>query len=64
LTFDKYERFRVAIISSGATVAKSSRNSHFNLTLNNLKEKYNVINIKELCPDANSCLNVYEVSKR
>ena len=62
--FDKYGKFQVAIISSGATVAQSSRNSQFNSILSKLKEKYQVTNIRELCPGSNSCLNVYEVAKR
>ncbi len=62
--FEKFGKFQVAIISSGATVAQSNRNSQFIVMLNKLKEKYTVTNVKELCPGSNSCLNVYEVSRK
>ena len=63
-SFEKYGKFQVIIISSGATVAQSSRNAKYSIILNKLKDKYKVTNTKELCPGSNSCLNVYEVVKR
>lgn len=61
---DKNPNFRVVIISSGATVAQSSRNGQFYDILTNLREKCIVKNLLELCPGSNSCLNIYEVSAR
>jgi len=63
-TFKKHKSFRVAIISSGATVAQSSRNGQFYDMISKLKERCDVKNIMELCPGSNSCLNVYEVKSR
>lgn len=64
LAFRKYGIFQVATISSGATIAQSSRNAYFNSILNKLKEKYIVTHTTELCPSNTSCLNVYQISKR
>lgn len=58
---NNYSKFRIAIISSGATVAQSSRNAQFHNMISDLRKKYNVQNILELCPDSNTCLNIYEV---
>ncbi len=62
-TFEATDVFRIALISSGATVAQSSRNSQFYNMINETRENYLVENILEICPNTNSCLNIYEVRK-
>lgn len=62
--FEKNGSFNVAIITSGATVAQSSRNDQFYKIIDKLKENYSVKNIIEFCPGSNSCLNMYEVREQ
>ena len=62
--FEKYGTFQVAILSSESTIAQSNRNTQFNSILIQLKEKYCVTNINELCLNETSCLNIYEVQQQ
>lgn len=62
--FKTNKSFRIVLISSGATVAQSSRNSQFYEKISKLKEDYLVKNVLEFCPISNSCLNIYEVKQK
>jgi hypothetical protein len=62
--FEKFGTFQVAILSSELTIAQSNRNTQFNSILIQLKEKYCVTNINELCLNGNYCLNIYDVKQQ
>ena len=63
-SFEKFGTFQVAILSSELTIAQSNRNTQFNSILIQLKEKYCVTNINELCLNGNYCLNIYNVQQQ
>ena len=63
-TFKENNSFRIALISSGATVAQSTRNAQFYNKLEKLKDVCLVNHLLEICPTSSSCLNIYEVNKK